>query len=74
MHSFYGKTCNIYFEDDHSGVVEVTIKETGLDAGEVCVDFDDLKSMVADYVRQRKIKMLEDSTDDEILIGGITNG
>ncbi len=64
MHTKEGKLVNFCHNGDYSGNVIVMSKQ-GDDMFQV--PFEDLKMLVACYVRDGKIAVLEQAEDDEIL-------
>lgn len=64
MHSFNGKSCAIHYNGDFSGEVIICNKN---DNTEMRVESDDLINFVAEYVRSKRVRRLENMDSDDIL-------
>lgn len=64
MHSFNGKSCTMHHNEDFSGEVIICNKN---DNTEVHVDTQDLIDFIAEYVRSKKLSLIENMSSDEIL-------
>jgi len=62
MHTKQYKTLAIHHNGDYSGDIFITI-----DGQEIRLPFEDIKSFIADYVRDLRITSLEQADADEIL-------
>ena len=65
MHTTNGKKIRFFHNGDYSGDVKMIEIKTGKEIGEV--PFDDLKTLVAQYVRDERVQKLEDASDDHVL-------
>lgn len=64
MHTFNGKCCNIHYNSDFSGETIIYNKN---DNTEMRVETQDLIDFVAEYVRSKKVGLLESMDSDEVL-------
>ena len=64
MHTFDGKQVRIHYNSDMSGDCFIVNKETGQ---RVDVSCEDILDFVANYVRNRKIEILEQMGTDDVL-------
>lgn len=64
MHTFEGKSCRIHHNSDMSGEVHISDKNSDK---ELVVEVQDILDFVADYIRTKKIGMLEQMSTDSIL-------
>jgi hypothetical protein len=65
MHTTEGKECYFNHKGGFDGNVLITLKN---DPDGIEVPFADLKRLVAEWVRRKKIAELEDASDDELLL------
>ena len=66
MHTFNGNNCRIHYNSDMSGEVYISDK---ISDKEITVDTQDILDFVANYVRNKKIAMLEKMETETILMG-----
>ena len=64
MHTFEGKSCRIHHNSDMSGEVHICDKKSDK---ELVVDAQDILDFVADYIRAKRIGMLEQMSTENIL-------
>ena len=64
MHTFEGKSCRIHHYSDMSGEVHICDKKSDK---ELVVDAQDILDFVADYIRAKRIGMLEQMSTENIL-------
>lgn len=68
MHHFKGNKGTEFFHNgDFSGNVSIKVPVSKSVSQEIEVAFEDLKELVAEFVRSEKIGKLEDAEADEIL-------
>jgi len=67
MHTTEGSKFRFFHHGDFSGDIDIADKTTGEMI--LSVPCDDLKALVAAWVRGEKISKLEDADDDAILLG-----
>ncbi len=71
MHTTEGEKFRFHHNGDFSGDVVIVNNETD---EHIRVPMSDLLSLVAKYVRQRRIEELESASDEEILMRQRTEG
>ena len=63
MHSFHGNSANIFHNGDYSGDVKIMKDGISID-----VDMEDIIDFVAGYVRDEKIRELEQTNSKDLLL------
>lgn len=64
MHTTEGNKARFFHNGDFSGNVQIVVKATG---EEIEIPFEDIKTLVAEYVRRDRIRWLQQATDDAAL-------
>lgn len=65
MHSTQTPSAVFHHNGDYSGEVHIICRATNQ---EIHINFDDIKNLVAEYIRRQRISKLEQANDEAVLM------